>query len=102
MKRLRWGVLMVALLALDAWLCRYRWLDMQGNIEAQFVIITPAFVLKHLADRHDRRQLHDQRMEADDRRHQERLDADQELHRKVRELHDWHLRGILPPDTLKS
>lgn len=81
--RLRWITLAVLLVALDAYLLLYRWGDVAGNIEAQFVIITPAFLLQHLALRRHV-----------DRRHAEvhqRLDAqDQALaaaHQQVADLH---------------
>lgn len=81
--RLRWIALAALLLCLDAYLLLYRWNDVAGNIEAQFVIITPAFLLQHLAlKRHV------------DRRHAEvhqRLDAQDEAlaaaHAKVTDLH---------------
>ncbi len=53
--RARWFLLAALLLALDVYLLAWRWADVAGNIEAQFVIITPAFLLKHLADRRNRR-----------------------------------------------
>jgi membrane protein implicated in regulation of membrane protease activity len=82
--RLRWIAAALLLVALDAYLLLYRWNDVAGNIEAQFVIITPAFLLQHLAlKRHV------------DRRHTEtaqRLDAQDEAlaaaHAKVTALHD--------------
>lgn len=81
--RLRWIAPAALLVALDAYLLLYRWNDVAGNIEAQFVITTPAFLLQHLAlKRHV------------DRRHAEtaqRLDAQDEAlaaaHAKVTELH---------------
>lgn len=81
--RLRWITLAALLVALDAYLLLYRWNDVAGNVEAQAIIVTPAFLLHHLATK--RRQ---------DRQHAEtqaRLDAqDQaltETHAKVTELH---------------
>jgi membrane protein implicated in regulation of membrane protease activity len=81
--RLRWIVAALLLVALDAYLLLYRWSDVGGNIEAQFVIITPAFLLQHLALRRHV-----------DRRHAEtaqRLDAQDEAlaanRAKVADLH---------------
>lgn len=81
--RLRWIILAALLVALDAYLLLYRWQDVGGNIEAQLVIITPAFLLQHVALRRHV-----------DRRHAEtteRLDAQDEAlaaaHAKVADLH---------------
>lgn len=81
--RLRWITPAVLLVALDAYLLLYRWNDVAGNVEAQFIIITPAFLLQHLALRRHV-----------DKRHAEvhqRLDAQDEAlaaaHAKVAELH---------------
>lgn len=97
MNRLRWIVPGAALLALDVYLCAFRWSDMVGNIEAQFLIVTPAFGAHHFAVRRQSKAQH--------RELTERLDAQDAAIGttvgKVGELHDWHLRGILPPDVLK-
>ena len=83
MTRTYWIAAAVLLVALDAYLLGWHWQDVAGNVEAQFIIITPAFLLQHLALRRHV-----------DRRHAEttqRLDAqDQALaanHAKVAELH---------------
>lgn len=57
MKRALWAAAAVALAALSYYLIAYRWADVGGNIEAQVVIVTPAFVAQHvLLRRHvDRR-----------------------------------------------
>lgn len=94
MKRLLMVAAAAGLLLLDGYLCAFHWADMVGNIEAQFVIITPAFVGQHVALR--RRQ---------DRHHAEQVGcaeahaAELAAHRqemavvaeRVRELHDFHL-----------
>lgn len=55
--RARWLLLGLLLVALDVYLLGWRWSDVAGNVEAQFIIITPAFLIQHLAlkrraDRH--------------------------------------------------
>ena len=81
--RLRWILVALLLVALDVYLVGWRWNDIAGNVEAQFIIVTPAFLAHHLATK--RRQ---------DRQHAEtqaRLDAQDEAlaeaHAKVTELH---------------
>lgn len=46
---LRWIIAAVVLLALDAYLLAYRWADVAGNVEAEALIVTPAFLVQHLA-----------------------------------------------------
>lgn len=79
MKRWQWAVLSVLLIALDVYLVGWRWSDVGGNVEAQFIIVTPAFLVHHLVTKHRQ-----------DRQHAEtqaRLDAqDQalaELHQRL-------------------
>jgi membrane protein implicated in regulation of membrane protease activity len=45
------------LMALDVYLVGWRWSDVGGNVEAQFIIVTPQFIALHLlskrrAERH--------------------------------------------------
>lgn len=67
--RARWILLAALLLALDVYLLGWRWADVAGNVEAQFIIITPAFIAQHIALRRhvDRRhaEVH-QRLDAQD------------------------------------
>jgi membrane protein implicated in regulation of membrane protease activity len=78
-----WALLAALLLALDVYLVAWRWSDVGGNIEAQFVIVTPAFLLQHLALRRHVDKRHAQT--------EQRLDAQDEAlaaaHTKVAELH---------------
>ncbi len=53
--RARWFLLAVLLVALDVYLLAWRWADVGGNVEAEAIIITPAFLIKHVADRRERR-----------------------------------------------
>lgn len=101
MTRARWAVPVVLLLALDVYLCLFRMSDMLGNLEAQMVIVTPAFVISDL--------LHRRR---DDRRHAELVGraeayaAELAAHRRdmaavvrqVGEIHALHLHGTWPED----
>lgn len=87
--RARWIAAGLALLALDVYLLLWHWNDVAGNVEAQIIIVTPAFLIQHFAlKRHV------------DRRHAE---AEQRLgrtvaetHAKVAELHALHIEGQLP------
>lgn len=47
MKRIAWAAAGLGLIALSYYLVAYRWADVGGNIEAQIVIVTPAFVAHH-------------------------------------------------------
>ena len=67
--RARWFLLAVLLLALDVYLLGWRWSDVAGNVEAQFIISTPQFIALHLlTKRHvDRRHAETrQRLDAQD------------------------------------
>jgi hypothetical protein len=97
MTRNRWIAAVTALLALDLYLLVWRTSEVLGNCEAQVIIVTPAFVISHVLHRRDAARHHAEqvgRAEA----HAVELAA---VTQKVGELHDWHLRGILPPDVLK-
>ena len=48
MKRTAWAAASTAIVALAVYLTAYRWADVGGNLEAQVVITTPAFVAHHL------------------------------------------------------
>ena len=55
--RIRWILSALLLVALDVYLIAYHWADVGGNVEAQFIIVTPQFVALHVlskrrADRH--------------------------------------------------
>lgn len=55
--RWAWAVLALLLVALDVYLVGWRWADVGGNVEAQFIISTPGFVALHVlskrrAERH--------------------------------------------------
>ena len=47
--RARWITAALLLLVLDVYLIGWRWNDVAGNVEAQFVIVTPAFLAHHIA-----------------------------------------------------
>lgn len=82
--RFGWVLLTAALVALDVYFLGWRLAEVQGNVEAQFIIVTPAFVISHV--------LHRRRAE---RHHQERMAAHAETDRKLTALHE-HL-GVTPP-----
>lgn len=81
--RLRWIMIGLLLVALDVYLVGWRWNDVAGNVEAQFIIVTPAFLAHHLAARRRQDQLHAET--------QARLDAQDEAlaaaHAKVAAIH---------------
>lgn len=81
--RLLWALLAVLLIGLDVYLLGWRLSDVQGNVEAQFIIVTPAFLVSHV--------LHRRRA---DRQHAERMADQAALHAKVDALHQ-HL-GVEP------
>ena len=67
--RARWILLGLLLVALDVYLIGWRWSDVGGNVEAQFIISTPQFIALHLlTKRHvDKRQAEvHQRLDAQD------------------------------------
>lgn len=69
MPRWTWALLAGPLVTLDVYLIGWRWADVGGNVEAQFIIVTPAFLIQHAALRRhvDRRhaELH-RRLDAQD------------------------------------
>ena len=87
--RWAWALLAAALVALDVYLVGWRWGDVGGNVEAQFIIVTPAFIVQHFALKWHV-----------DRRHAEteqRLAGTlAETHAQVAELHALHIEGVLP------
>jgi hypothetical protein len=101
MTRTRWALLAAALLALDVWLCLYRWSDMVGNLEAQVVIVTPAFLLHHVLMRRHVDRKEEARKEEERARHLEQRTREQAMERKLTELHDFHVRGKLPDRELR-
>lgn len=79
--RARWIAAALLLVALDVYLLGWRWADVGGNIEAQFVISTPQFVALHV--------LAKRRAERHHAQTQARLDAQDEAlaaHRQVDDL----------------
>jgi phosphatidylserine/phosphatidylglycerophosphate/cardiolipin synthase-like enzyme len=97
---LRWLPLLVALLAYDVYLLVARLAEVQGNVEAQFIIVTPGLIASHLLARHRQDRQHDERMDAHAELvgRQEAHSAELAAHRqemaavaeKVGELHDFH------------
>ena len=86
MKRaLFWLLVALVLVGLDVYLLGWRLADVQGNVEAQFIIVTPAFLVSHV--------LHRRRA---DRQHAERMADQAKLHAKVDALHA-HL-GVEPAE----
>lgn len=79
MTRWAWAVLAAGLVALDVYLLGWQWANVGGNVEAQFIIVTPAFIAQHLALRRHV-----------DRRHAElhaRLDAQDHAAASLRKEH---------------
>lgn len=81
--RLRWILAASLLVALDAYLIGWRWSDVGGNVEAQFIIATPQFIALHLLSKR-RAERHQAEVHA-------RLDAQDETlaaaHSQVAEIH---------------
>lgn len=97
MRRRYWVLAVVLLAAFDMYCLVFQWPAVAGNTAASIIWTTPAVAVHHVLTR--RRQ---------DRHHREqtgRAEAQASqmaaVVTKVGELHDWHLRGVLPPDTLK-
>ncbi|MFC1418599.1 hypothetical protein [Streptacidiphilus cavernicola] len=109
---LRWLPALVALAAYDVYLLLCRLAEVQGNVEAQFIIITPGLIASHLLHRH-----------RSDRQYAEQVGRSaalaaqvgvqqQELaaHRadmaavaeQVGEIHALHLHGRWPEDRHQS
>lgn len=101
---LRWLPLVLLLAGYDAYLLLYRLPEVQGNVEAQFIIITPGFILSHLLHRRHADAQHQERMAA-----HRATDVQLAAHRvemtavitKVGELHQFHIRGILPDGEIR-
>jgi hypothetical protein len=89
MNRLRWLLVALLLVALDVYFIVWRREEVQGNVEAQFIIVTPAFIVSHV--------LQKRRADRQHTETQARLDEQSELlaeaHRKVSELHEQGLPG---------
>jgi hypothetical protein len=83
-----WLLVAAALVAYDVYLLAFRLSDVQGNCEAQVIIVTPMFIAQHLWTRRQHARLHG-RMDAQDA-------AMAETHRKVHELHALHVEGVPP------
>lgn len=94
-----WLLLTAVLVAYDVYLLGWRLAEVQGNVEAQFVIITPAFVISHVLRRRRADAQHGELMAA----HATAAAAVEE-HRnemaatiaRVRELHEFQLHMRLP------
>lgn len=74
--RLLWAAAAALLVALDVYLLGWRLSDVLGNVEAQFIIVTPAFIVSHL--------LHKRRA---DRQHAERMAVHERVESKLDALH---------------
>lgn len=101
----RWLPVVVALVAYDVYLLTWRLPEVLGNIEAQFVIVTPGFVVSHLlhkrrADRQhaERVALHEQHA-AELASHREEMAA---VAKQVGEIHALHLHGEWPEDRHRA
>jgi hypothetical protein len=97
MTRNRWIAVVVLAVSLSVWLLIYDWSAIWPNLAASIIWGTPALTAHHVAirrrqDRHHREQV------GRDEAHAHQLAA---VSTQVGQLHDWHLRGILPPDVLK-
>ena len=104
-----WLAVALLLVAYDVYLLTCRLSEVQGNVEAQFIIITPMFIAQHLLSRRQHAQTQD-RLDAQDAAqaaHAAELAAhraDLAEHRKdlavvakeVGEIHDVHVNGRLP------
>jgi hypothetical protein len=101
MTRARWAVLAALLVGLDVYFLGWRLAEVQGNVEAQFIIVTPAFLISHLAHKRRQDRQHAERMQADDARHLETRRRLEAMDRRVTELHDFHVRGKLPERELR-
>ena len=96
--RARWIVAASLLAALDAYLLLFRWADVAGNVEAQFILVTPAFVAHHVLTRRYLDHMHAET--------QQRLDAQdaamKAAHKQVGELHALHIHGEWPEDRHRA
>lgn len=101
----RWILPAVALLALDVYFLVWRTAEVQGNVEAQVIIVTPAFVISHLvhrrrADRHHAEQVGRQEAQAAElAAHRQEMAA---VVAQVGEIHALHLHGAWPEDRHQS
>ncbi|NUP47565.1 MAG: hypothetical protein HOW97_09680 [Catenulispora sp.] len=62
--RAAWAFAALGLVALSYYLVAYRWTDVAGNLEAQVVIVTPAFAVHHVLIRRHTARLHEQTQQA--------------------------------------
>lgn len=97
MKCIAWAAGIVLLAAFDVYCLVFQWSAVGGNIAASIIWGTPAVgahhvVIRRRVDRHHREQAG--RVEAQ----AAQLAV---VGQQVSELHNWHLRGVLPPDVLK-
>jgi hypothetical protein len=83
MTRVLWIAAALLLMALDVYLLAWRWADVGGNVEAQFILSTPQFIALHLLSKR-RAERHQAEVHA-------RLDVQDAVlaaaHNKVAELH---------------
>lgn len=101
MTRARWAVLVAAAVAASAWLLVGYWSSIWPNLAASLIWGTPALVTHHLLIRRHVDRRHEERLQEQHAQHLEnraRLDA---MAKKVGELHDFHVRGVLPDHQLR-
>jgi 4-amino-4-deoxy-L-arabinose transferase-like glycosyltransferase len=94
-----WLLVVAALVVFDLYLLIYRLSDVQGNVEAQFIIVAPAFLAKHWADVRHRNAQHAEVMARQDAHDAELAAHRAELAtvaRHVADLHELHVEGRLP------
>lgn len=94
----RWAALTAALVGLDVYFLGWRLAEVQGNVEAQFIIVTPAFIVQHLLMR---RRVDRQHAETA-RRLDELHDKHDETAAKVHQLHALHIHGEWPEDRHRA
>lgn len=101
---LRWLPLLLALVAYDVYLLVARLPEVQGNVEAQFIIVTPSVIASHLLNRRRQDRQHDERMAAHAElvgRHEAHSEQLATVAAQVHELHQFHIEAKLPPRILE-
>lgn len=105
MTRTRWIAAVAALLALDLYLLIWRTAEVMGNVEAQFIIVTPAFVISHLLHRRDANRHHAEQVGRAEAQASELAAHRREMAAvaaQVGEIHALHLHGAWPKDRHQS
>jgi hypothetical protein len=100
----RWIVPAITLLAMDLYFLIWRTAEVQGNVEAQFIIVTPAFVVSHVLHRREAAKHHAEQVGRAEAHAAELAAHRQEfavVADKVRELHDFHIGFKLPDRELR-